>query len=172
MSSCEILLFLFSAADDDNIIPQFFDNDFVYQLQRSGLNIHPPAVSSWADIPVAADKDKNKSEKDALAKTAADNDNNDRKEKVQKSVSWSDCGTSMDDNSLPDNDNVVDNRMITEGNESLSLNSLDDRGIRRQLSREASRNKDKEMASDLISPRAPVLSTQVLDNIDIGELYI
>lgn len=156
--------------DTDNTVSQFFDNDLAYQLQRSGVNFSPPSVTSWADIPIPAEKDKNRNEKNSQTKTAGDFDSK-CEEKKEKAVSWTDNynhNSSDNAKSVPDN-SVRDNRTAMEESSPLSLNSLDDRGIQRQLSREVSRNKDREMASSLISPQAPVLSTQVLDNIDIGE---
>ncbi|XP_053408690.1 dynein axonemal assembly factor 8-like isoform X2 [Mercenaria mercenaria] len=139
----------------------FFDNDIAYEFQRSGINITPPrAVSSWADIPVPAEKDKNKQEKDDTSWSNIP---------IKKSVSWNDM--SRPDNDMPKMDNdITDNRYATEMQGQLSLNSLDDKLIKKKLNREASRNKEKDIATNLLSPRAPILSTQQLDNIDLDSL--
>lgn len=177
--------FVISGQELDTLTPHFFDNDLAYELQRSGVNINQPSVTSWADIPIPAEKDKNRNSKQAQAKTESQSSLKINEDK--KTVSWEDGvgsydnerglessdnskGVSNSDNNInvPDND-LSDCRTSVETSGHLSLNSLDDRGIRRQLDREANRNKDKEMASSLISPQAPVLSTQILDNIDIGK---
>lgn len=178
--------FVISGQELDTLTPHFFDNDLAYELQRSGVNINQPAVTSWADIPIPAEKDKNRNSKQAQNKTESQAGLKNIEDK--KTVSWEDGvrsydnerGVACSDNSegVPNSDNnrnVADNelsdyRTSVETSGHLSLNSLDDKGIRRQLDREANRNKDKEMASSLISPQAPVLSTQILDNIDIGKL--
>lgn len=143
----------------------FFDNDLAYELQRSGVNLTPPTVSSWADIPVPPEKDKNKQEKEVTSWADVT---------AQKSVSWHDVSKSENDMSKQDNDvskiedGVRDNKLASVVQEQLSLNSLDDKLIKKRLTREASRIKEKDLATSLVSPRAPVLSTQQLDNIDLG----
>jgi hypothetical protein len=152
----------------------FFDNDIAYEFQRTGINIAPPPVSSWADIPLPAEKDKNKKEKEVSSWGEIP---------VKKSVSWNDMPKSDNDMPRTDNDisradndmprleSDIDNRYATEIHGQLSLNSLDDKLIQKKLHREATRNKEKDIATNLLSPRAPVLSTQQLDNIDLGMFY-
>lgn len=141
----------------------YFDNDLAYELQRSGINIRS---TSWEDIPVSAEKDKNKQEKEVHSKSS--------NVAKQKFVSWNDMPRSENDRAKIENDgpkidnDIADNRFACEI-PGLSLNSLDDKLIQKQLNREASRNKEKDLATSLVSPRAPVLSTEQLDNIDLGK---
>ncbi|XP_052272728.1 dynein axonemal assembly factor 8-like isoform X2 [Dreissena polymorpha] len=154
-----------SNKDEDNDTSfqmRVFDNDLAYELQKSGINITPPTVSAWSDIPIPREKDKNRQESPVLSwndmpKTPSDSGDKNMEKTVDKNKKKIESDASY-------------NKLVTESYGQLSLNSMDDKLIRRQLSREANRNKDREMATSIISPRAPVLSTEVLENIDIDAL--
>ncbi|XP_052805856.1 dynein axonemal assembly factor 8-like isoform X2 [Mya arenaria] len=155
------------SSNKDNSAFEFYDNDLAFALQRSGVSLTPPTVSSWADVPTSKGVDKNK--QDASVSTWGDIPSSPRdknselgdSERVENKLDKNVKNVSFDNN-------TVDNREADS--EGLSLNGLDDKGIRRQLSREEKRNKDREMATSLISPRAPVLSISALENIDIDAL--
>lgn len=139
---------------------QIYDNDLAYELQKGGFKFASPVVASWADIPVPLEKDKNKqpSMKDdqvvPCSYVQKDND---------KVYSWNDIQQS----SMVSAD---DKSMCVNSESSVSLNSMDDKVIRKQLERESNRNKERELATRLVSFQAPILSTTVLDNIDFDAL--
>ena len=123
-----------------------YDNDLAYELQQSGINIGSPEVTSWHDIP-KEDRDTNKtSEKSNV-------------------TSWHD---------IP-NDNITTNTAETKSDKNevdkqrpLSETEKQDRQMKKKMEREKTRNEERELATSILSPRAPLLSMQALDNIDLG----
>ena len=133
----------------------FYDNDLAYELQQSGIDVGSPEVTSWHDIPKENRDNKTSSEQSNVS-------------------SWHDIPN--------DNDNITRNmaEVNLDNNEGgkqrsmfgkqrpLSETEKQDREMKKKIEREKSRNEQRELASSILSPRAPLLSMQALTNIDLG----
>ena len=128
----------------------FYDNDLAYELQQSGIDIGSPEVTSWHDIQ-KEDRDTNK--------TSSEQSN---------ITSWHD---------IPNQSITTDTDAMTVGKieagkqRPLSETEKQDREMKKKMEREKSRSEERELATNILSPRAPLLSMQALTNIDLGILY-
>ena len=130
-----------------------YDNDLAYEIQI-GSTSGDTGVTSWFDIPTESNNDN--------FHNIFEDEENGNENNSPSVVSWAD----IPKNKKSANDSKIE--ADKKGGSFLSLNSLDDKGIQKQLDREKTRKKEKELATNILSPRGPLLSTQALDNIDLG----
>ena len=121
----------------------FYDNDLAYELQQSGIGIGSPEVTSWHDI------------------SKEDRDTNKTSSEQSNITSWHD---------IPNDSITTDIGSKNEAGQQRPLSETEkhDREMKKKMEREKSRSEERELATSILSPRAPLLSMQALTNIDLG----
>ena len=129
-----------------------FDNDLAYELQQSGVNMGSPNVTSWADIPKENKDKENKSSE--ISNNDTKNDN--LKDKTEGRL----------------DETKVDDKSKLRKDRPLSETERNDKQMKKRLEREKNRDEERELVTNIVSPRGPMLSMQALDNIDLGKYRI
>ena len=143
-----------------------YDNDLAYELQQWGVNLDPqntgsPDATSWADIPKESIENTNQTDNDYSV------------------TSWSSIPIPPDQtvkgNKETEDDKVKEQpkeEMVEFGNRPLNETEKNDKQMKKQLEREKTRIQEREMVTNFVSPRGPMLSMQAIDNIDLGKLIM